>query len=133
MEAASSLRSRCRQDLEKDVNAVPVTCQDLSVGRVLSDPEASSLRSSGSSHQYSSAAVMELETVGHALSEEKAVLASISKLPVELLWEIFSLACEFSTYELVEGFPTILTISYTCRLWRGELIHSTAGLFIDIA
>ncbi|KAL1757397.1 hypothetical protein FB107DRAFT_272999 [Schizophyllum commune] len=131
MEAASSLRSRCRQDLEKDVNAVPVTCQDLSVGRVLTDPEASSLRSSGSSHQYSPAAVMELEPVGHALSEEKAVLASISKLPVELLWEIFSLACEFSTYELVEGFPTILTISYTCRLWR-DVIHGLPELWARI-
>ncbi|KAL1679266.1 hypothetical protein EV122DRAFT_277286 [Schizophyllum commune] len=114
-----------------DVDAAAMPCQDLGVGRVLSDPEGTSLRSLQSPHEHSLAAVGELEHVAHSVSEGRALLAPNSKLPVELLWEIFSSACEFSTYELVEGFPTILTISYTCRWWR-VVIHGLPELWARI-
>ncbi|KAL1670178.1 hypothetical protein GGF50DRAFT_109559 [Schizophyllum commune] len=105
-----------------------MTCQDLGGGRVLSDPEGTSLRSSGSPREHSLAAAAELVPVSHANIEKNALLAPIYKLPMELLAEIFSLACEFTIYELVEGFPTILTISYACRLWR-DVIHGLPELW----
>ncbi|KAI5828080.1 hypothetical protein K523DRAFT_417894 [Schizophyllum commune Tattone D] len=108
-----------------------MTCQDLGGGRVLSDPEGTSLRSSGSPREHSLAAAAELVPVSHANIEKNALLAPIYKLPMELLAEIFSLACEFTIYELVEGFPTILTISYTCRWWR-DVIHGLPELWARI-
>ncbi|KAL1679260.1 hypothetical protein EV122DRAFT_210185 [Schizophyllum commune] len=109
MRVSVQLCGHCAYDFSAIINPMRRAYQqDLRGGRVFSDTETASLRSSLLSHEKSLRTLQleldahrkaverleELEAVlSHAISGERALLAPIRRLPVELLVDIFTTAC----------------------------------------
>ena len=135
MRVSVQLCGHCAYDFSATINPLRRAYQqDLRGGRVFLDTETASLRSSLSSHEKSLHTLRleldahrkaverleELEAVlSHAISGERALLAPIRRLPVELLVDIFTTACIPLPGELAAVQATILGISNTCTQWRG--------------